>query len=312
MPDGSTKGLNFRAIELTFSEPIDESTITANSVRLVGPSGDETLDRALFRKDGKIVQLVFQQLEAGAYQVIVDGTVVADRAGNVLGGEVIATTFNVANFGETVAECNSVDSPYVLNAYGSTPAPVVVDSGGANGNVLRLTTGGVLRQLGTIGFDEAIGGPYSRIELDFDYRMFGSSRSDGIGVSLLDSRTYGDTGSAPAGLIEEGILSDATASAALKAAYPSPFPSQANGLSFGFDVYKNINGEVTNPDDINNNHINIRNNNEFLTQFDPGFDLVSTVFQRAKVVLVQYTTGVYATMTLTPLGGSPVTVLSDY
>jgi len=98
VPDDAVRGPSFRAINLRFSEAIDESTIDAASIQLIGPGGAVALSNIQFRLRGQEVQITYDTLPIGEYELRIDATRIADRAGNSLGNEVIVRHIEIAAF----------------------------------------------------------------------------------------------------------------------------------------------------------------------------------------------------------------------
>ena len=95
--DGALRGPGLSRIELIFSEPLAAATVMPNTLRLQGP-GDQTIvpvDLRL-RADGRIVELTYDPLPEGDYQLVITASQVTDRAGNALGAANLVRSFTLA------------------------------------------------------------------------------------------------------------------------------------------------------------------------------------------------------------------------
>ncbi|MBI3182497.1 MAG: DUF4082 domain-containing protein [Myxococcales bacterium] len=166
--------------------------------------------------------------------------------------------------------------------FGGCAAAVL--SGGPWGSYARITPacGG---SLNTLAFDRTKTGPSARIVADFDFRITGGNRADGLGIVLLNTANHGATGAGPV-IYEE--------------------PNLAGTIGVGFDIYNNWTSY-----DTNNNHVSLHWNGALVTRNDnPGFDLVSTAFHHAQVT-VDFSGGdALVSVVVRPNGGAAVTVLS--
>lgn len=87
--DGVHADFCFRDVELNFNERMDESTLTADTIQLFN-AGD-ILNPIIpvdiqFSNDGQQVFLRYDLFDPGDYHLQLDGSVIADYAGNTLGG----------------------------------------------------------------------------------------------------------------------------------------------------------------------------------------------------------------------------------
>jgi hypothetical protein len=110
--DGSTRFEGQRFIRVRFSEPINPAGVTQTSFRLMtaGPNGTPGDDDDIqvpaevqLRDNDRLVQLTVAApgLAPGSYQLIIDQSAVADRAGNALGTGPRVSTFTVVEFDES-------------------------------------------------------------------------------------------------------------------------------------------------------------------------------------------------------------------
>jgi hypothetical protein len=97
--DGSIKGPNQRTVRIRFSEPLDVTTVTNATFRLLDGQGNPVtaLDIGL-RNNDEAVQMTFDTLPPGTYQVVIDAANVTDRGGNALGSADIVSRFTVGVF----------------------------------------------------------------------------------------------------------------------------------------------------------------------------------------------------------------------
>jgi hypothetical protein len=99
--DGATLSRGLRRVEVRFSKPLAAATVTTSNFRLRDSSGKiiSPLDLR-FRSGDRVVELAYDPLPIGNYQLVINGPAVTDRAGNALGtGDVVSsfTLFNVTN-----------------------------------------------------------------------------------------------------------------------------------------------------------------------------------------------------------------------
>ncbi len=131
-------------------------------------------------------------------------------------------------------------SNYVLyHDYGAAAAQVL--SGGPSDNFLRLNYATVGSNQNFIVFTDHSDGLAQRIIADFDFRMYGGSRADGIGFALLNTAYYGRT----------STTGDMWG--------PAEEPNRVGSLGIGFDIFNNSEG--------GNNHLSLHYNNSLLANF---------------------------------------------
>jgi hypothetical protein len=98
-----------RTVRINFSEPMDESTITPENIRLINTSD---LDNPLtpvdvqLRNQGQSVQLAYSSLPSGNYRVNIEAPAVTDRSGNPLGDEAVTSFFFISDFAATIRWVN--------------------------------------------------------------------------------------------------------------------------------------------------------------------------------------------------------------
>ena len=84
--DGSVHGSKFRTVRIAFSEAMDPETLNAQSIHLLDELGNViAVDSIDVAQNGASVQIALPTLAEGKYQMILDQSVITDRAGNALG-----------------------------------------------------------------------------------------------------------------------------------------------------------------------------------------------------------------------------------
>jgi hypothetical protein len=85
-----------QSVQVTFSEALATGTVDATTFKLLDSTGNvlTPLDIQL-RDDDRLVQLTFDSLPIGNYQLVISAPDVTDRAGNTLGDQEIINTFSV-------------------------------------------------------------------------------------------------------------------------------------------------------------------------------------------------------------------------
>jgi Bacterial Ig-like domain len=97
--EGAIVGQSFRAFMFEFSRPIDATTVTASSFRLIGPDGAPVDPASIqLRLGDREVQVTYNQLALGQYQYQIDAPMVLDTAGIALAAGVLSTDFTVQPF----------------------------------------------------------------------------------------------------------------------------------------------------------------------------------------------------------------------
>ncbi|MCC7082795.1 MAG: phosphatase PAP2 family protein, partial [Burkholderiales bacterium] len=98
--DGSSKGRTFRAVTLTFSEPMATASLSASTIELIAP--DDSVIAPLniqFRQQGREVQLTYDTLpQLGDYQLRLLAASITDRPGNALGNSDQIIRFTVTRY----------------------------------------------------------------------------------------------------------------------------------------------------------------------------------------------------------------------
>ncbi|MFO1499894.1 MAG: immunoglobulin domain-containing protein [Verrucomicrobiota bacterium] len=167
-----------------------------------------------------------------------------------------------------------------MEKLGEGPGAVVLPDG-PTGRFVRLTQG--TQQWNTIGFDRTIAGPFQvPLRIDFDFRVTPIDpgvAADGFSMSLLETARYGTNGAAPR--IDEKFY----------------LPSLS--VSFVFLSYPGY----------HDNSVSIWWRNAVLTNLlITDFPLTNGVFNHARVTVLPTGTGTKLKMTVTPSGGSEITL----
>jgi hypothetical protein len=157
--------------------------------------------------------------------------------------------------------------------------------GGPTGNYLRLVSA-VNASRNSIGFDLTDKGAFCDVTIDFDFRLTpGTGSADGFSVTLIDTANYDESGAVS--VAEE--------------------PNLFGSVGIGFDIYEN-------PGDLNDNHVSVHFDGASLVEVDatPVLDLDGTAgnFVHAQILISSDDTGGSVTVTLTPPGGSPTTLVN--
>ncbi|MEQ9410094.1 MAG: Ig-like domain-containing protein [Fuerstiella sp.] len=95
---GSRRFAGHQSVRVLFSEPMAAASLTAASVQLVDVSAATTPiipQQIQLRRDGHELQLIFEPLPIGDYQLTVQAASVTDRAGNAIGGADIVSQFSI-------------------------------------------------------------------------------------------------------------------------------------------------------------------------------------------------------------------------
>lgn len=195
-------------------------------------------------------------------------------------------------FAATVQNFDDPGSAHVLTQHAAPPPPAIV-AGGPTGNFLRVATTATIPQNNSIAFARTDPGAFCDVVAEFDLRMTPVvGRADGMGFALLNTANWGSSGAvapqAPWFVAEE--------------------PNFAGSLGVGFDLFQsNDIGE------INNNHVSIHFNGVRLQDFDAGaVDLGSGAFLHARIEIHAGDATPNVDVILTPSGGSPVAVVTDF
>jgi hypothetical protein len=145
-----------------------------------------------------------------------------------------------------------------------------------------------------IAFDRTDPGAFRKVIAEFDIRMTPRvGRADGFGFCILDTAVYGSTGMVcpppPHGIPEE--------------------PNFTGSVCVGFDIYQNVD-----LNDLNANHVSLHFDGELLTQVDatPVVDLAGGEWIHAQVAIRHRRRGSDVSVSLTPLGARPSTVIDRF
>ena len=190
-------------------------------------------------------------------------------------------TFDVAETGTPFSLGNHIG--------GASPGPTLV-GGGPTGSsqALRLVYQTPTPTHNSVAFNRTQPGAFDVVMIDFDFRMASAdTRADGLGFALLNTGPYGTMGAvAPTGIAEE--------------------PNFTGSLGIGFDIYKNA--DIGDP---NNNHVSIHYDGTKRADVTAteSLDLASGRWIHARLMLRPGGAFHDVSLTLTPDGGSPVTLI---
>ena len=96
--DGEVRNRGLRRIEIAFSEPLDTASVTSQTFRLRNISGVEFLPIGVeLRSVDTLVELTYNDLPDGEYELVISGQGVTDRAGNSLSNQDIIRSFTLTN-----------------------------------------------------------------------------------------------------------------------------------------------------------------------------------------------------------------------
>jgi hypothetical protein len=93
--DKSTQAPPLRRVTVFFSQPIDETTLTANNFHLIGPSGTVAPNALAIGSDDVSLTLVYPLLGDGSYQIVVHAANVTNRVGLPIAASDLLYTFQV-------------------------------------------------------------------------------------------------------------------------------------------------------------------------------------------------------------------------
>lgn len=184
---------------------------------------------------------------------------------------------------------------YQLSSCTGAPAPTVLTPGpGGTGSYLRLLQTTDLNTSNTVAFDRSDVGGFTQMTADFDFRIIpGTNRGEGFGFALLNTGTYGWTGS----------LCDRAEE-----------PNMTKSLGIGFDVQ----GDGA-AGEINNNHVSIHWDQSStggpvsVQQFDatPILDLASGKWIHATIIARAGGGNSDVSILLTPPGGTATSLVTQ-
>jgi hypothetical protein len=192
----------------------------------------------------------------------------------------------------TVQNFDVPGSAHVLTQHAAPPPPAVT-AGGPTGNFLRVATNATIPQNNSIAFVRTDPGAFCDIVAEFDLRMIPVvGRADGMGFALLNTANWGTSGAvppqAPWFVAEE--------------------PNFTGSVGVGFDLYQS-----NDIGDLNNNHVSIHFNGSRLQDFNAGaIDLGGGGFFHVRIEIHAGDATPNVDVTLTPTGGSPVAVVTDF
>ena len=129
--EGEARPVGQRTVRMEFSEALAAETVTLDSLQLLDSNGDPVVPTNLqLRSDDRFVQLTFDQLAVGNYELAIDAATVTDRAGNALGTGTLRHGFSVAPFRSELelSELNG-DNGFVLQGFDRSDGLGVAVSG---------------------------------------------------------------------------------------------------------------------------------------------------------------------------------------
>lgn len=178
----------------------------------------------------------------------------------------------------TMADFDTLVTPGILVQSLSAPGPQIYAS--PQSNFLRLTEA-VGGQSNYVAFDRSAAGRYSRITVDFDFRIAPGAPApgDGMGFVLLNTSLFGVSG--PAGQIT------------------AEEPNVQGSLGVGFDIYDNF--------VETHNHLSLHSNGTRVGRYDFSEALLNLddgVLHHARLEFVFAKDGVRVTARLTTTGGT--------
>jgi hypothetical protein len=206
-------------------------------------------------------------------------------AGPVLGDRFFTDFDNVQND----------QGKFELQQNTANPPPPGVTNDVAGGNSFMRMVWGTSLNISSLTYDlgDADGGLFGRIEADFDFRMTGVG--DGFGFILFSTEIYGRLEIVP----RQGF----------QGAQVYQEPTALQSLGIGFDFHQGTEGRV----ELNANHISVHFDEQLLQEFDAGpVDLNSGDWIHAKIIARPGGTNSDVSLVLTPEGGQPHTVFTNY
>jgi hypothetical protein len=158
-----------QVVEVHFSEPMALDTVTADTVRVQDDSGNPVLPTGFqLGDDDRLVQLSFEPLPAGSYQIVVDGAV-SDRAGNALGAADLVSPFTLtpqAALSTSAADADPA-TPGLQVFEGTTlPLHVTVSTGDVDALVELLVNGDLAGTLTQEPYDFTVIAPNRTLSSD--------------------------------------------------------------------------------------------------------------------------------------------------
>lgn len=98
-PEGAVRGKTLRTVRIGFSEPMEASTLTPETVRLVGASTSNNVlppQDFRIRNLNRVVKLTYEEIPPDNYQIVLEGADITDRARNPLGAGPVTSSFVVS------------------------------------------------------------------------------------------------------------------------------------------------------------------------------------------------------------------------
>jgi hypothetical protein len=184
----------------------------------------------------------------------------------------------------TVLDCDRPASPHEAFQLEGPPAPACIP-GGPTGSFLRLADTAAVT-INSIAFDLTDPGAWDLVVADFDFRLTPQgpeSRADGFGFTLASTAEWGITGYIPS---------------------RSEEPDVAGSLGIGFDIHQG-------PREVSRNHVSVHWDGFPIAEVDatPLLELASGRFTHARITVRAGASPPDVTVTLTPCGSAPVTLI---
>ncbi len=155
MGEGAILSQFDHTISLTFSKPLDPTTVTTADFQVTDQNGVTVTPQSLvLTGNNQVVRLNYPSFAVGAYHLVVDATQVADINGVVLGAKTLTTDFTVQAFSSIFTNTSggswntpgnwnvnavpgATDAVYIGNAIGAA-----VSYDGGSDSVAKLVTNG--------------------------------------------------------------------------------------------------------------------------------------------------------------------------
>jgi galactose oxidase-like protein/Calx-beta domain-containing protein len=187
----------------------------------------------------------------------------------------------------TILDCDRPGTPFTASQLLDPPPPRCL-IGGPTGSFLRLADTTFVNR-NSVAFDLSDPGPHGLIVADFDFRLRPQavdSRADGFGFTLVPTAGFGTSGFVGGGSEE---------------------PNLKGSLGIGFDIHQG-------PDDASLNHVSVHWDSAEVAEVDvsEALDLANGHFNHARIVVRAALLPPDVTITLTPCGGTPVTVVDRF
>ena len=95
-PAGAKRGASLKTVRISFSKPLDATKVTAANFSVLDSTGSTVpLTNISLLANGLVVELAFNPLAVGNYQLVINAPAVTDRAGNPLGQANVVSDFTI-------------------------------------------------------------------------------------------------------------------------------------------------------------------------------------------------------------------------